>query len=118
LTRIRSPKHIRLKPTYTHVAFSVAPVEFDAMRRRILASGAPVWQDNATEGDSLYFIDPNGHKLEIRASDLHARLRAARSKPCEGLQIFDMGNKDASQLAPRRVSLNAVPAAGVKSAPS
>ena len=37
---------------------------------------------------SLYFLDPNGHKLEIHVSDLAARLRAARQDPWEGLELF------------------------------
>lgn len=65
-------------PEYTHTAFTVAPADFAAMSRRILASGAPVWQANSSEGDSLYFLDPNGHKLEIHASDLDSRLKSAR----------------------------------------
>jgi glutathione S-transferase fosA5 len=76
-------------PEYTHLAFSVPPQDFEAMRNRILASGAAVWQDNWTEGESLYFLDPNGHKLEIHASDLATRLRSARSDPWEGLEFFD-----------------------------
>ena len=39
-------------------------------------------------GASLYFLDPNGHKLEIHASDLEARLLSARERPWEGLELF------------------------------
>jgi hypothetical protein len=41
-----------------------------------------------TEGVSWYFLDPNGHKLEIHASDLTARLRKAREQPWVGLEFF------------------------------
>ena len=58
------------------------------MRERIKNSGAEIWQENWTEGDSLYFVDPNGHKLEIHASDLEARLESARQNPWEGLEFF------------------------------
>lgn len=68
-------------PEYTHIAFSVSQPDFRALRERIRASGATIWQDNWTEGESLYLLDPNGHKLEIHASDLAARLQAARQTP-------------------------------------
>src|SRR5437667_7421017 len=74
-------------PEYTHVAFTVGPQDFDAMSARIRSSGARIWQENRTEGASLYFLDPNGHKLEIHASDLEVRLTAAREHPWEGLEI-------------------------------
>jgi catechol 2,3-dioxygenase-like lactoylglutathione lyase family enzyme len=73
-------------PEYTHIAFTIAPQDFDAMSQRIRSSGAKVWQENRTEGASLYFLDPNGHKLEIHASDLNARLTDAREHPWEGLE--------------------------------
>ena len=66
---------------YTHLAFTVPREEFAALSERITASGAPIWQENWTEGDSLYFLDPDGHKLEIHVSDLAARLASARSEP-------------------------------------
>jgi len=75
-------------PEYTHIAFTVAPQDFDAMSDRIRSSGAPIWQENRTEGASLYFVDPNGHKLEIHASNLNARLNAAREQPWQGLEIL------------------------------
>jgi catechol 2,3-dioxygenase-like lactoylglutathione lyase family enzyme len=75
-------------PEYTHVAFTVAPHDFDALSDRIRAASAPIWQENRTEGASLYFLDPNGHKLKIHASDLESRLRAAKQTPREELEIL------------------------------
>jgi catechol 2,3-dioxygenase-like lactoylglutathione lyase family enzyme len=75
-------------PEYTHVAFSVSEQEFDGMATRIRGSGAVIWQENRTEGKSLYFTDPNGHKLEIHASDLQARIKSAKENPWEGLTFF------------------------------
>jgi catechol 2,3-dioxygenase-like lactoylglutathione lyase family enzyme len=83
--------HVRATalPEYTHIAFSVPMTDFETMRQRIAAARAPIWQENTTEGESVYFTDPNGHKLEIHASDLSARMQAARTRPWEGLEFFD-----------------------------
>ncbi|MBN1937219.1 MAG: VOC family protein [Anaerolineae bacterium] len=75
-------------PEYTHVAFAVSEADFEALSARIIAAGAEVWQDNRSEGASLYFLDPNGHKLEIHATDLAARIESARAAPWEGLEFF------------------------------
>jgi glutathione S-transferase fosA5 len=77
------------RPEYTHVAFNVDPKDFDRCAKRIKESGATIWQENTSEGASLYFLDPNGHKLELHASDLATRLRTARERPWEGLELFD-----------------------------
>ncbi len=61
-------------PEYTHAAFSVSVKSFNALERRIRRSGAGIWQENCTPGRLLYFLDPDGHKLEIRASNLQARI--------------------------------------------
>jgi catechol 2,3-dioxygenase-like lactoylglutathione lyase family enzyme len=76
-------------PEYTHIAFTVAPDQFEMLSDAIRAAQAPIWQDNWSEGASLYFVDPDGHKLEIHASDLATRLRTAREQPWEGLEFFD-----------------------------
>jgi catechol 2,3-dioxygenase-like lactoylglutathione lyase family enzyme len=65
-------------PEYTHAAFSVSVESFGALDRRIRRWGAETWQENQTEGDSLYFLDPNGHKLEIHVSGLKARIESER----------------------------------------
>ena len=73
---------------YTHTAFSVSPEDFRALAERIRESGARIWQENPTEGESLYFTDPDGHRLEIHASGLGARLVADRRDPPEGMEFY------------------------------
>lgn len=73
---------------YTHLALDVAPADFDAFSRRLLAAGVRVWKQNRSEGPSLYLLDPDGHKLELHAGDWRSRLRAAQAAPWEGLEIF------------------------------
>ncbi|MFZ2960739.1 MAG: VOC family protein [Candidatus Ozemobacteraceae bacterium] len=68
-------------PEYTHLAFTVPEDEFSLAETRIRASGAIIWQENSSEGDSLYFLDPDGHKLEIHASDLERRINEMKVRP-------------------------------------
>ena len=75
-------------PEYTHIAFTISEQNFKVMSERIKKSGAKVWQENRTEGDSLYFVDPNGHKLEIHASSLKARIKRAKINPWDELEFF------------------------------
>ena len=73
---------------YSHIAFAVSPSAFAALADRIRSSGAVVWQENWTEGESLYFEDPAGHRLEIHATTLADRLREALASPWDGLQVL------------------------------
>jgi catechol 2,3-dioxygenase-like lactoylglutathione lyase family enzyme len=75
-------------PEYTHIAFSVSAQDIGPLGERIRASGATIWQENWTEGDSLYFLDPDRHKLEIHASDLASRIATAKAQPWDGLEFF------------------------------
>lgn len=76
------------RPDYTHAAFTVAAENFDAMSCRILEAGASSWRENDTEGAALYFLDPEGHKLELHASDLTSRLAADRDDPPPGMRFY------------------------------
>jgi catechol 2,3-dioxygenase-like lactoylglutathione lyase family enzyme len=73
----------------SHIAFSVGPAEFASVVGAVHATGAPIWKDNRSEGDSLYFQDPDGHKLEIHVGDLGSRLRSCRDRPYDGMKFFD-----------------------------
>jgi len=68
-------------PCYTHYAFSVNSEEFIQMSDRIISSGAQVFKDNTSPGDSLYFLDPDGHKLEIHVGNWQVRVAAKKVDP-------------------------------------
>lgn len=73
---------------YTHYAFSVAPADFDSFSHRLEQAGVTVWKSNKSEGASFYFLDPDGHKLELHVGDLAARLAACREKPYARMQFY------------------------------
>lgn len=66
---------------YTHLAFSVAATDFIALSRQITASGAMIFQKNESEGESLYFCDPDGHQLEIHIGDWESRILYKKANP-------------------------------------
>lgn len=76
-------------PEYTHLAFTVKQQDFNLAAARIKASGARIWKENKSEGDSLYFEDPDGHKLEIHVGSWESRLAHFHKYPKPGLKLFD-----------------------------
>lgn len=77
------------RPEYTHISFSVEAGSFATARQRLMDAGATSWKANRSEGDSFYFLDPDGHKLELHAGDLASRLAACRAGPYEDMVFFD-----------------------------
>ena len=73
---------------YTHVAFTVDKNHLPAIRQRIMESGAQEWKPNRSEGESIYFLDPDGHKLEVHVGDWRSRLQACRDNPYQGMEFF------------------------------
>lgn len=71
---------------YSHLAFDCEPEEFACLRDRLTAFGCREWSINQSEGDSFYFTDPDGHKLEIHVGDLESRLKSLLDNP--EMQIF------------------------------
>lgn len=63
-------------PDYTHIAFDVSQDRFQAAVARVEAAGGRPWRNNKSEGDSYYFLDPDGHKLELHVGTLQSRLAA------------------------------------------
>jgi catechol 2,3-dioxygenase-like lactoylglutathione lyase family enzyme len=74
---------------YTHYAFTVSAVDFPVFVEHLRSAGVQEWRDNRSEGASFYFLDPDGHKLEVHVGDLASRLEACRQKPYAGMKFFD-----------------------------
>lgn len=65
----------------SHTAFDCDAADFATLAARISASSTH-WKDNRSEGASLYFLDPDGHKLELHVGSLQDRLsHYERTKP-------------------------------------
>ena len=73
---------------YSHIAFSCAQKDFAALVGVLRAEGCSSWSSNSSEGDSFYFTDPDGHKLEIHVGDLGSRLQAMKAQPWGDIQFF------------------------------
>lgn len=70
---------------YTHVAFSVSEKALSELRAKRSELGFEEWKQNTSEGESLYLLDPNGHRLELHCGTLDTRLAELEKSPYKGL---------------------------------
>lgn len=74
------------KSDYSHIAFSISQQDFTDFSQKLIQLDIAQWKKNKSEGDSLYVLDPDGHKLEIHSGDLYSRLESIKHQPYEGLE--------------------------------
>ena len=70
------------------MAFTVDADKFNGFSEQLINAGVKVWKENISEGDSLYFLDPDGHKLEIHCGDLSSRVAGLQVKPYAGMKFL------------------------------
>ncbi|HSC67568.1 MAG TPA: fosfomycin resistance glutathione transferase [Cellvibrio sp.] len=70
---------------YSHISLDCAAGNFNSIAAQLRATHVKEWKQNTSEGASLYFLDPDGHKLEIHCGDLQSRLASLKQKPYKGL---------------------------------
>lgn len=73
---------------YTHYAFSVSQVDLDYYRQNIEQLNLKLWQDNTSEGDSIYILDPDNHKLELHVGNWQTRIQAIQENPYEDMVLY------------------------------
>lgn len=73
---------------YTHIAFSISKMDFIAMKDHLVKHKIKEWKTNTSEGDSLYILDPDGHKLEIHVGNLKSRLKSMKNENFQNLEFF------------------------------
>jgi len=83
--QVRTAPH----PDYTHVAFSVAEEDFPSLSIRLM-NECRLWKANGSEGASVYFLDPDGHRLEVHVGSLRTRLESYRANASKGIEIIDL----------------------------
>jgi catechol 2,3-dioxygenase-like lactoylglutathione lyase family enzyme len=97
---------------YTHIAFTFDADELARFRSRLEAYGGSKWKVNSSEGDSVYFLDPDGHRLEAHIGSLESRLASLRVAPYDGLELHEVGAGERLESSTIRSGLsNVVPTA-------
>jgi catechol 2,3-dioxygenase-like lactoylglutathione lyase family enzyme len=76
-----------VKPSqdYCHIALDIAETDFNAFAEKLRGVKVIEWKQNTSEGHSLYFLDPDGHKLEVHSGNLQSRLESLKAQPYQGL---------------------------------
>ncbi len=75
---------------YTHFAFNVSRETFPKFIDRLKKAKVHLWKENISEGDSVYFLDPDGYQLEIHVGDWKSRLSHKKQHPWEEVEFFDL----------------------------
>ncbi|MDJ0727018.1 MAG: VOC family protein [Prochloraceae cyanobacterium] len=85
-------KNTRTSPLkeYTHISFSISNEKLQHYRNYLKSNIIQQWQENTSEGTSLYIIDPDGHKLELHIGDLRSRIEAIKKAPYEEMEFFEL----------------------------
>ncbi|WP_026475735.1 fosfomycin resistance glutathione transferase [Alkaliphilus transvaalensis] len=72
---------------YTHVAFNVLSTDFQQLKNELEIAGVKTFKENTSEGDSFYFLDPDGHKLELHYNTIEDRLKWAKENDWNTFEI-------------------------------
>jgi len=73
---------------YSHISFTIKEKNFDTIKNSFIKYGVKEWQKNKSEGNSLYILDPDGHKLEIHVGNLQSRLKTMKNEKFPNLEFF------------------------------
>jgi catechol 2,3-dioxygenase-like lactoylglutathione lyase family enzyme len=79
---------VSARQDYTHYAFTIAEQHIKSFREKLRDAGVVEWKENKSEGASVYFLDPDHHRLEAHSGGLESRLRACQEKPYDGMIFY------------------------------
>lgn len=80
--------NLETKSDYTHISFNVLSTDFQNMKEKLVSAGVKSFKENSSEGDSFYFLDPDGHKLELHYNTLEDRLKWARENDWSTFELY------------------------------
>lgn len=73
---------------YTHYGFSVSDKNFKSLVKKLKLAEVTEFKANKSEGDSFYFLDPDGHKLELHVGNLDSRLASLKKNSYKNLTLY------------------------------
>ena len=74
---------------YSHIAFDLESEDFNNVLIKIREFGIKEFKENSSEGESIYFLDPDGHKLEIHCGTLESRLNEYRKMNNHKFEFYE-----------------------------
>ena len=86
---VQTKEHLEPSSSYAHLAFSVSSQNFKIVSHKIIESGSKIWQENSSPGESLYFLDPSGNKLEIHCGDWKSRIQWLKNNPTDEVVLYE-----------------------------
>jgi len=75
---------------HTHYAFGIEQQPFADFVVHAQKHGVIDWKNNRSEGDSFYFLDPDGHQLEVHVGSLASRIAQCKAAPYAGMRFGDV----------------------------
>lgn len=85
---VTDSREVVTKKDYTHYAFSVGVDDFNIIVERLNRAGIRPFKENRSEGLSFYFLDPDGHQLELHVGDWRTRIAEKKQNPWPGVEFF------------------------------
>lgn len=85
---VTDKRKVTTRDDYTHYAFAVSADKFSSMVEKLKDYGVLPFKENLSEGQSFYFLDPDGHQLELHVGDWRTRLEAKKLNPWPGVKFF------------------------------
>ena len=76
------------KSDYTHISFNILSTDFKKMKDKLESAGVKSFKENSSEGESFYFLDPDGHKLELHYNTIENRLKWARENNWSTFELY------------------------------
>jgi catechol 2,3-dioxygenase-like lactoylglutathione lyase family enzyme len=76
-------------PEYTHIALTVDQKDFISYTLKLKQAGLITFKENKSEGDSFYFLDLDGHKLEIHVGNWKSRIEEYKKRSKTDFQFFE-----------------------------
>ena len=72
----------------SHLAFNIHEEDFFTCKQKLEIENVVFWKENSSEGQSLYFLDPDKHKLEIHVGSLSSRINSLNKRKFNELVIY------------------------------
>jgi catechol 2,3-dioxygenase-like lactoylglutathione lyase family enzyme len=85
---VTNTRIVETRKDYTHYAFSVDHADFIIVVEKLTRAGIKPFKENRSEGQSFYFLDPDGHQLELHTGDWRTRTDAKKKSPWPGVEFF------------------------------